>query len=199
MVNNTDNTAKINAADPTPRTLEQIYREITQLEARFEIRFKSYDEAVKLLQEFANRQPTTEAVDRDLKAETELTAERFKSTEKLEVERLCSVKDRFKELDLRYDQLDGSNKEAISAALRAAEKAVEKTEINFTKQIDNLVQLISSTKGSLESNISDIKDRVTIMEANKAGSGQAWGVVLSVIFAAAAAAGVIGFIIARSA
>lgn len=159
------------AADPSPRTLESMYREIKSLEDKFAVKFAGYDDAVKLLQEFTNRQPTTESVSRDLIALSDVTEVSLKAAEKLTCEKFKGVQDRFKELDLRYDQLDGSNKEAISAALRAAEKAVEKTEVNFTKQIDGLSALNGSTRTALESNISDLKERVTIIEANRQGAG----------------------------
>lgn len=191
-------------SDPSPRTLETLFRESKQLEDKILLRFDSiqvkfngYDEAVKLLQAFTNRQPSTEAVNGDLIALDRYTTTALANAEKLTCEKFKGVQDRFRELDLRYDQLDGSNKEAISAALRAAEKAVEKTEVNFTKQIDSLMTLISTTRVSLENNIADIKERVTIIEANKQGIGQAWGVIVSVGALISVAIVVTGFIIAR--
>lgn len=175
-------------SDPSPRTLETLYREAKQLEDKIllrfdsiQVKFASYDDAVKLLQVFTNRQPTTEAVARDLQALTELSELRFRDGEKLTCEKFKGVSDSKVALDLRYDQLDQSNKEAISAALRAAEKAVEKTEVNFTKQLDSITTLINSNKGAIEATISDLKDRITIMEANKQGGQDSFKAIFSII------------------
>lgn len=191
------------ASDPSPRTLEFMYREAKQLEDKIllrfdaiQIKFSGYDAAVRLLQEFTNRQPTVEAVARDLEALTALSALRFNDGEKLTCEKFKGVAESKIALDIRYDQLDGSNKEAISAALRAAEKAVEKTEMNFTKQIDGIISLINQTRASLDNNISDIKERVTIIEANKQGGADNFKTMLSVIGAIVALATIGNIIIA---
>lgn len=192
------------SSDPSPRALETLFRESKQLEDKMllrfdaiQVKFQGYDEAVRLLQAFTARQPTTEAVNVNLEALDKAISVSLVAAEKLSCEKFKGVMDKFTALDLRYDQLDGSNKEAISAALRAAEKAVEKTEVNFTKQIDSLMTLISTTRVSLENNIADIKERVTIIEANKQGIGQAWGVIVSVGALISVAIVVTGFIIAR--
>lgn len=181
--------------DPSPRTLETLYREAKQLEDKLLLRFDSiqvklagYDSAVRLLQEFTNRQPTVEAVARDLDAERQISELRFRDGEKLTCEKFKGVADSKQALDLRYDQLDSSNKEAISAALRAAEKAVEKTEVNFTKQIDGLTVLISTNKGTLEAIIGEVSRRVTIMEATKQGGQDSFKMIVSVIGAIVALA-----------
>lgn len=172
-----------------------MFRESKQLEDKILLRFDSiqvkfsgYDEAVKLLQAFTNRQPSTEAVNGDLIALDRFTTTALATAEKLSCEKFKGVQDRFKELDLRYDQLDQSNKEAISAALRAAEKAVEKTELNFTKQIDSLSLINTSNRTALESNINDLKERVTIIEANRQGGQEGFKTVLSIIGAIVALA-----------
>lgn len=182
-------------SDPSPRTLETLFREVKQLEDKLllrfdsiQVKFSSYDSAVNLLQAFTNRQPTTEAVARDLEALDALAEEKIRGVERLSCEKFKGVQDRFTALDLRYDQLDGSNKEAISAALRAAEKAVEKTEVNFTKQIDGLTVLINTNKGTLEAIISEVSRRVTIMEATKQGGQDSFKMIVSVIGAVVALA-----------
>lgn len=181
--------------DPSPRSLETMFRESKQLEDKILLRFDSiqvkfngYDEAVKLLQAFTNRQPTTEAVHGEVMALDRFVNTAVGNAEKLSCEKFKGVQDRFKELDLRYDQLDGSNKEAISAALRAAEKAVEKTELNFTKQIDSLSLINTSNRTALESNINDLKERVTIIEANRQGGQEGFKTMLSVVGAIVALA-----------
>lgn len=190
-------------SDPSPRTLETLYREVKQLEDKILLRFDSiqvkfsgYDEAVKLLQAFTNRSPTIEAVAHDLAAEVATSELRFRDGEKLTCEKFKGVAESKLALDVRYDQLDGSNKEAISAALRAAEKAVEKTELNFTKQIDGLNVTIYANKGTLENIISDLKDRITIIEANKQGGQASYNTVLSIIGAIVALATIGNIVIA---
>jgi len=140
------------APDPTPRTLEQMYREIKAVEDKVNIRLVGYDEAVKLLQAFANRQPTTEAVDGDVKALKELTAEQFAALKELVIAKF-----------------DG-NKTALDAALKTQKEASDKIESNFSKQFDNL-----------DSKINDLKDRVNGSEGRSKGLGDGWGYLVGAI------------------
>lgn len=190
-------------SDPSPRVLESLYREVKQLEDKLllrfdsiQVKFSSYDDAVRLLQDFANRQPTTEAVAGDVKSLDRFVNSSIAENMRLNCEKFKGVQDRFRELDLRYDQLDQSNKEAISAALRAAEKAVEKTEVNFTKSIDSLTVLINSNKGAIEATISDLKDRITIMEASKQGGQDSFKTMLSIVGAIVALATIGNIVVA---
>lgn len=182
-------------SDPSPRSLETLFRESKQLEDKIllrfdaiQVKFSGYDEAVRLLQNFASRSPTTESVAGEVKALDRFVNTSIDNSEKLNCEKFKGVQDRFKELDIRNEQLDKGNKEGISTALRAAEKAVEKTEIGFTKQIDGLTGIINSNKSALEATISDLKDRITIMEANKQGGQDSFKTMISIVGAVVALA-----------
>jgi methylmalonyl-CoA mutase N-terminal domain/subunit len=76
---------------------------------------------------------------------------------------LCEVKfhnveTRFEERDLRFAQRDADSNEAIKAALAAAKEAVAKSEATFTKEIDAIKELISTTAKVQDQQIRDIKD-----------------------------------------
>lgn len=137
------------------------------LREMFETRFRGYDEAIRLLQDIANSQPTAGVIDERLTALKEL------------------VEVRFRELKERTDTLAISNKNSIDLALQAAEKAATKSEGAFNKQIDALSAQISQATSSLETRINDNKERVTIIEAGGQGSKQSYGVMVTVIVVAA--------------
>lgn len=157
------------SSDPTPRALEQLYREIKSLEEKFVIKFEGYDDAVRLLQEFANRQPTTEAVNENLKAARELTAAQFEALK-----------------ELTNAKFDG-NKTALDAALKTQKEASDKIETNFAKQFDNLSK-----------NIDDLKDRINRNDGRATGLGTAGSIALGVASLIGVAVVVASFIIARS-
>jgi ABC-type transporter Mla subunit MlaD len=114
--------------DPTPRTLDSLTQAMKAIEEKTHIRFEAHQEAVRLLQDFANRQPTTEAVNGDLKALKELTAEQFAA-----LRELIGAKS------------DGS-KTALDAALKTQEKALDEIKSSFGKQFENLSKQIDDLK-----------------------------------------------------
>jgi len=159
----------VRAPDPTPRTLEQMYRELKGLEDKISIRLLGYDEAVKLLQALANRQPTTEAVDGDVKALKELTAEQFAALRELMVAKF-----------------DG-NKTALDAALKTQKEASDKIESNFSKQFDNL-----------DGKINDLKDRVNGSEGRSKGLGDGWVILVGAVGALGVLASIVTALLTRT-
>jgi len=129
-----------------------MYRELKGLEDKIAIRLVGYDEAVRLLQAHANRQPSTEAVDGSVKALKELTAEQFAALRELMVAKF-----------------DG-NKTALDAALKTQKEASDKIESNFSKQFDNL-----------DGKINDLKDRVNGSEGRSKGLGDGWVILVGAI------------------
>lgn len=151
------------APDPSIRTLEQLSQAVKGLREVFETRFTGYDEAIKLLQSHANREPTPGIIYANLMALKE------------------SVEMRFRELDIRTSKLDASNKTSIDLALQAAKEAAQKSEMAFNKQIDALSTQIAQATSSLETRINDTKERLTIIEAGGQGQRQGYGVITAVI------------------
>lgn len=185
--------------DPTTLTTAQLLREIAWLReivdkefASVHSRFEENDKAVKLLQEFANRQPTIAEVGGQIKALQDLHQEKFES-----------IQTQFKERDTRLDQSSKDNKVAIDAALSAAKESVEKqntsntlainkSEAAFTKQFDQTNLQINTIVKAVDDKIGDIKERITVIEAKTAGMSQQkseqrddtkanWGYIVAII------------------
>lgn len=126
--------------DPTPRTLESLTQAMKAIEEKTHIQFEAQREAVRLLQDFANRQPTTEAVNGDVKALKESMGLQF-----IALEKLATAK------------ADGS-KTALDAALKTQEKALDEIKGSFSKQFENLSKQID-----------DLKDRINRTDGRGTG------------------------------
>ena len=153
--------------DPTILTTQQLQREISALKEIIFTRLDANDKAVQLLHEDVTRVPTD--TDKAIAHLRELHDEMFRS-----------VSNQFKERDIRIEQEGRNIKIAIDVALEAAEKAVNrqneafalsiaKSENATNKQIDQQAALIHTSNNALESKISDLKDRVTVIEGKTSG------------------------------
>lgn len=120
--------------DPSPRTLDSLYREVKAVEDKFNLRFAASDQAVELLQDRADRQPTTEAVNHDLDALKELTDTQIQGLKEL-------VKAMFE-----------GNKTALDAALKTQKEASDEIKVAFGKQFDNLSKMIDDLKDRINRN-----------------------------------------------
>lgn len=173
-------TAIRSAADPSPRTLEQMYREIKSLEDKITIRFDSYDKAIELLQDTADRQPTPGLVMASVHSLRELMVANSQAAREL--------------VDAKFE----GNKTALDAALKTQKEASDKIETNFTRQFDNLASIIEAKTKSLDDKISDNKDRINTSEGRTKGVGDSWGVLLGVASLIGVAIVAASFIIARA-
>lgn len=175
--------------DPTVRTVEQLQREIAAtreiLEAQLEgvknvinVRLDGMDKANVLLQELREKMPDIISVS-------------IKQLENLHQEKFHSIETQFIERDTRTEQTSRDSKVAVDAALQAAKEAVgeqnksnalaiAKSEAAFTKQIDQLGVLITTMQKGIDDKIEDIKSRLLIIEGNRQGGAQAWGIWLAV-------------------
>jgi len=110
-------------------------------------------------------------VDRRI-AQIQATIEEKFNTEN---QRFLGVATQFGERDVRVEQTAKDTKLAVDAALDAAEKAVSKSELATTKQIDALGLTILTANAGLDKQLGDLKERVTRMES--AGLGRSAAVV----------------------
>lgn len=145
-----------NGADPSALTNQALLREIYLLREIIETRLDGMDKAILLLQAY----PTE--VDRKVGQLKELMLEMFKS-----------VGDLFAEKE-----------KAVAAAFQATEKAVDKNESAFSKQIE-----------SVNERIDDMKERVLRREGRETGVGQSWANVVSIILLGMALLGGLGTIV----
>jgi len=157
--------------DPTLLTTQQVQREIASLKEIIFTRLDANDKAVQLLHEDVTRVPTD--TDKQIAHLKELHQEKFESIVK-----------QFSERDARMDREAASNKTSLDAALQAAEKAVNKQNETFAlsinksenatnKSMEQMAALIHTSNNALESKISDLKDRVTIIEGKTSGQQSA--------------------------
>jgi len=157
--------------DPTILTTLQLQREISALKEIIFTRLDANDKAVELLHADVTRVPTD--TDKAIAHLKELHNERFEGIEK-----------QFSERDTRMTRELEHSQTALEAALLSAEKAVNKQNENFAlsiaksenatnKQMEQQATLIHTSNGALESKISDLKDRVTIIEGKTSGQMQA--------------------------
>jgi hypothetical protein len=186
--------------DPTALTTSQLAREVTHLRELIESRLNAMDKAVDLLQEFANRQPTIAEVVAKVDEKFHGIEERF-----LERDRRFDVRDsdtkRALEVALNTSEkaveaaFEASEK-AVSAAFAAAKEAVEKqheasqdaiakSEGAFTKQIDQIGNIINSQAVTLDDKIADIRQRLGSVETRSITNGKGLidyaGVILGIV------------------
>lgn len=161
------------AADPSPRSLETIYREIKMLEDKMLLRFDTIqavlhaaEKAIDLLQDFANRSPTTEQVNNDLQALKELTQTQLTGLKEL------------------INAIFEGNKAALGAALKTQQEGSDKIERNFTEQLKNVLTNQSTMTKTYDDKIADIKDRYNTSEGGRVGQGKGmsmmWGIILGI-------------------
>jgi hypothetical protein len=176
--------------DPTILTTAQLMREITHLRELQEARFEAMDKAVNLLQEFANRQPTIAEV-------VAKNDEKFLGMDALIAER-----------DRRFDLRDRDRQTALDAALATAKEAVQqqqtanaqaiqKSEAAFTKQIDQIGNIINSQATTLDDKINDIRTRLATVETHFSSSGKGitdyFGIIMGVVAIAALIGTLVGY------
>ena len=110
-------------------------------------------------------------------------------------ERFSSIATQFKERDTRTEQTSKDSKVAVDAALQAAKEAVgeqnksnalsiSKSEAAFTKQIDQIGTIITTTAKGVDDKIDDIKGRLQIIEAKTSGKEAGMSTLLGWIFGA---------------
>jgi chromosome condensin MukBEF ATPase and DNA-binding subunit MukB len=151
----------VSPQDPTALTTQQVLREGFWSRELYEAqiasivqRLEASDKAVKLLQEFADRTPTTMDVQNKVEQLREVVMEKF-----------AGIKDTFAQAGT-----------ALTAALQAQEKqaiatndsnkaASDKMEAGFTKQIDMFSTTNKTELKGIRDIISDIKERITIIES----------------------------------
>jgi hypothetical protein len=209
-----DNRRRENIPDPDPSkvTVDQMAslrsdlidrfdRSIAALTDKIETRINAIDKANIVLSENVNRVPTqlqqaVETLGQDSKKLKELLEVKVSGGADIligKMETLTARMDGMKELSA---ELRKTADTAINAAFSAADKVgasqfasflqqINKSEASFTKEIDSLKSLITSTKSALDAQISDLKERQTRGEGGATGNQQGSASTLSIILGAA--------------
>lgn len=107
-------------------------------------------------------------------------------------EKFRSIETQFTERDKRTEQLSLADKTAIAAALQAQKEAagatnesnaaaIAKSELGFTKQIDQIYTLIATMAKSSDDKINDLKSRLDRGEGHSGGLRDGWGYIVGAI------------------
>jgi len=183
--------------DPTTLTTEQLRRELSALREILSARLDGMDRATTLLDETVNRIPT--ALQTEITHVRELVDERFRTADRRFAEADLRYQQRFDERDLRFTeefrgiglqfaerdvrttQAATASAQALAAALQAAKEAVfeqaqaaakaaEKTELSFTKQIDQIQLQIKTIGDGFSDRIAELKERIDRGEGAAGGA-----------------------------
>jgi hypothetical protein len=179
--------------DPTRLTAELVDRTISAFREVFEVRLGEMDKAVSLAAQQMNKMSAADAAERkELRADVErqMTALRefimsqIENNRGVTAERLEAINIRFAERDKRAKLAAEEGRMSLAAALAAAKEAVSeqnkanvqavaKSEVATQKQIDAIMQLMTTSNKSIEDKIADIKTRLDRGEGRDTGSSHA--------------------------
>ncbi len=143
--------------DPTLLTTQQLLREMANLKEVIFTRLDGMDRAMIVFTEAITRVPTD--VDKQVGHLKELHDEKFDGIQR-----------QFHERDIRFTQADRDSKLAIDAAFQSSDRAITKSEIATNKQLD-----------ALDGKISDLKDRLLLIEGRGSGMQASWLIIVAVI------------------
>lgn len=168
--------------DPTERTVEQLQRDLKAsrelLESKIDAglagivaRLDGMDKGIVLLQQFADKQPTSSEVHLAVNALRDHHDEKFRSQEEQLRIQFSGIAIQFAERDKRTEQLSLADKTAIAAALQAQKEAAgaqnesnttanTKMEGNFAKLIEQGQSLLMEVRRNTEAQINDLKSRL---------------------------------------
>jgi hypothetical protein len=165
--------------DPTVLTTQALLREVSMVREVTDTRFDGMDKAIELLQEFANRSPTTAVLEQQVVSMRELMDVKFQG-----------VQTQFVERDKRTEQLSIADKTAIAAALQAQKEAagatsesfsdaLNKLDSNFTKLIEQGRQTLQAVVDNTNQQISDLKSRLDKGEGRSSINDPAFAALLA--------------------
>ncbi len=150
-------------------TRQALDSESTKLAFRVvEVRLDGMDRATNLIHEQSTLLPSL--VDEKVAAQEAITRERFEG-----------IQTQFRERDVRSTKSSEDDRVALNAALSAAkeavgksqeasDKAIAKSEVAFTKQIDQIVLLVQTGAKANDDKLADMKDRLVRLESEKTGA-----------------------------
>lgn len=156
--------------DPTTLTTQQLLREIAMLEKVIEARLIGIEREATARGDVATAEMANLAT--SISKLQELFEVRFRSIDAL-----------FRESATAVDAALAAAKEAVVAQTTASERAIAKSEMAFTKQIDQNYSLTQQLASGLSDKIDDLKVRLTLIEGRAGGRSDLWGYALGVVMA----------------
>lgn len=140
--------------DPSTLTTQQLLRELANLRDLFDARLEAMAKAVELLQDFANRTPTTMDVQASVDRLREVVEQRFKGVENTFIQNATAL----------TAALQAQEKQAI-ATTENTSTANNKTEAFFTKQLDMIGEARKDDSRANDDKLDALKERITIIES----------------------------------
>lgn len=140
--------------DPSTLTTQQLLRELANLRDLFDARLEAMAKAVELLQDFANRTPTTMDVQASVDRLREVVEQRFKGVENTFIQNATAL----------TAALQAQEKQAI-ATTENSSTANNKTEAFFTKQLDMIGEARKDDSRANDDKLDALKERITIIES----------------------------------
>lgn len=128
--------------DPTQRTLDTVQREVATVEAKIQILLSGLEQMTE--EKFSSVYKQFELV------------ERQRAEQKVDTKQAV-------------DAALTAQKEAVKEQTTASERAIAKSEMATTKQLDQLGVTFSTAIAGVTTLLNDLKERVTKVEATKAG------------------------------
>lgn len=173
--------------DPTELTTQQLREAIASVKELLTTRIDAIDQAQIKFVEGINRVPSD--TDKQIVTLAKLFDEKLGVLNVSTTERFNNVAMRFNERDIRFDQAALHNQISLEAALNAAKEAVaeqnrsnnvaiSKSEAAFTKQIDNILDLMKQNAKATDEKIDDIKTQLLRIEGRSKGLGDGWGYIV---------------------
>jgi len=154
--------------DPTPRTMQQVLRENFWLRELLETRLNGMDKALQLLQAFADRTPTTKDVQNEVIALREVVFEKFNG-----------IKNQLNDRDTAVSAAFSAAKEAVGEQTKSSNLAITKSETGVAERIKGLDETNKTNFKGIEDKISDMKDRLTIIESKTSISDPSTAITLA--------------------
>lgn len=204
--------------DPTVLTTAALLREIVNLKELMDTRFEALEKDRTHFRNELAAHRTSLVNDVDLKVNS--LRELFDLTVKISgmrefvIEKVADVKafggvvdgrfdkvaTQIAERDAQTDKRAKADKDALDAALQAAEKAVgkqqeaniaaiTKSEVGFNKEIDGMKLIFGAGIKTLEGQANDLKDTVNRNDSRGKGMAEGWAGILAAVIAIAAVVG----------
>ena len=179
--------------DPARLTTQVVDRAISAFREVIEARLIGMDRAIAVIADQVDRLPADAAtkcdelradINRQMLALRELIMSQIENVRSGSADKFDSINGRFRERDAQLEQAAREGRISLDSALAAAkdavsehnksnERAIEKAETATQKQIEAMLQLMTTSSRSLEERIGDLKTRLDRGEGQDTASTEA--------------------------
>jgi hypothetical protein len=179
--------------DPARLTTQVVDRAISAFREVIEARLIGMDRAIAVIADQVDKLPADAAtkcdesradINRQMLALRELIMSQIENVRNVSADKFDSINGRFRERDAQLEQAAREGRISLDSALTAAkdavsehnksnERAIEKAETATQKQIEAMLQLMTTNNRSLEERIGDLKSRLDRGEGQDTASTQA--------------------------